>query len=684
MSAYANHRRGATARLQTFTTTRAQATDGADKRTLMAKNLSAGDSKQLDLHREDNKQARTAIDIFLVFECTPCEGSGRVSVETDTPPGLIVQGIKGLDGSSDWCLPCLPIHDKAWFETHPRFCDPIFSRVRYPILADDGKTILPGKSSEIKEISAIDIFEIYISTFISTMSEYFKTGDSKYAINAWKVLRTLSFWQKHNYMKTVQETKNAEDEFKILAQSMEKLQTLIKQRDSSIDSAVAYKTFVNSLTPSQYYWSLYQLMLIDPQAVHKSCLTRMEFFLFGILTQPQLKQFGCSLTGIEDNFLRMVLERSIKFVPRVGEKIKEFIDINLMVEFLHRGAGKGVEGVLRHWTRMKEVLNMVCLREYAPREFVLRTSNVQTAVSELKGITSYCLMISPSCHRYLSDEVLAEFVLTASESDKKFTILMTEMLSSKIKPVMLMQALDKNITRVSELQKMMATPSVPENKEIPEAKEAEQVVVKKTIFADLLAQVGGPHGFHSGPNRMDFKKLVIRLARMGTEEAMQDLECLMRDSQTLISVPLGPRRIRSLICTVAPPDSVVFNKFVATNVTQSGLIYNARNKTGDLGRMIRDLTRDLSSASDTVEKLKEHKTDEKFDSSPIDFLEFKLSREMVERVQKILKSNSIPQDCPICMEEGLELVPMHQEARHSVCKACFAHMKECPYCRHAL
>lgn len=664
----------------------------------MLNDLSPLERKYLDSFKLAD--GRTETDVYLVYACSLDYKSGRTCLETDTPPRLVVQDIIGLDklktGPNDsiwFFLPAVVLDKPTWRETFPKFEQWALASSRYPRVDESTKTVQPDVNSPsgVREISELDTLEMYFAALFATLSEFFAKGDLKYAENSWKLVWTLNTLLRRS-------APEGEPNITELLTQTEKFKTLILNRDRTVNDAVEYRRFINGLKPAHYYWMLYQLMLECPEVVHKSHLSNLDTFILGLMTQPALKSIGCTLPGIEDSLLRMILERSMKWIGK--QNLADFVERDPLVECLHKNAGRSVESTLRYWSFMVETIRSVLLvRPFARNEFVAQIQVVRNNMLLLKGITPFCLSICPDADKYLNDAVLAEFILAASQADKKFTVLATSILSSRTSTPLLDDVLSKNIERVQKFQEELKAPPVSvipaaANSSTSSTEPAASTEPPVTSWCDFLSEAGcspqQANEVHSAGRYNTYKKWIIKLAHRGDEFSLRCLQQLLNEGSKVYPSLIGDRRATTLVLRASRPGSAV-ERHYSTNIHPKH-IENLRRHLpeGHVGMMLRDINRDLSKAAPVTkgaprskEAPEERPSD--FDASPIEFVKFELAREMIREVRQKIASEiaTVLHECFICFEEvsGNKMVVLHGDPRHSVCVTCRGSLTSCPFCR---
>jgi hypothetical protein len=418
------------------------------------------------------------------------------------------------------------------------------------------------------------------------------------------------------------------------------------------------------------------MMLESPEVVHKSHLTNLDTFLFGLMTQRAVGTHGCTLSGIEDNLLRMILERSMKYVQ--NKDMSEYVEKEGLVEFLHKTVGKSVESSLRYWAFMVEIMRSVILNgHYSMNEFVSRVKIIRDNVYNLKGITSFCLTISSSVERYLDDENVAEFILNVGYADKKFTVLLTNMLFSKTGAPKLIEIINSNIARTKKLhEKLIIQPSQSHSEGKSESSDTSTKQDSVDIWKEFLNAVSGePHLFSTRAS-LTFKEWLVKLANDDTEINIKYLDDLIQNGNKCGI--LGKRRATALVVRASSVGSEIETHFDKSGNTRQ--LRAEMPKARTIRNLLKDITRDIT-------KLKEiEKTPTDYDSAPIEFIKFDLVREMIQqmKIETIKKFGDLIQECPICFEEIKDpknKKALHGEARHFVCASCSTALRLCPFCR---
>ncbi|CAF3801188.1 unnamed protein product [Rotaria sp. Silwood1] len=284
MATYHNVRRSAATKVSNENVIIRNPRSNQDKRKLLLKKLNLIDKKMLDLCKTDKNE--TELNCYLCFVVEPPSSSKYnqlISIETDTVPSLVPIRIAALDEyilDTQFFLPILVVQNEEWRETFADFFPPPVSKCRYPLVRRDEKILIRDQQYyEMKAIYDIDILDVYFQTLSTSLSVYYSEKDinnnDKLSKYIWILLRTIRYVM-ITKMKNEKIAKEQE-----LDKHIEELHTLIRNRDKSLDDANQYKQYISKLHPSDYYYLLYNLMILYPEDVHKSSLMKMDIILLG-------------------------------------------------------------------------------------------------------------------------------------------------------------------------------------------------------------------------------------------------------------------------------------------------------------------------------------------------------------------------------------------------------------------
>jgi hypothetical protein len=330
---------------------------------------------------------------------------------------------------------------------------------------------------------------------------------------------------------------------------------------------------------------------------------------------------------------------------------------------------------------VETIRSVILVRSFTQNEFVAQVKVIRKNMMTLKGINPFCLVICPEADRYLSDEVMAEFIYTASQADKKFTVLNTSILSSRTTTPLINGVLSSNVKRVQKIQEEIAAPV---------AVVADGEVSCWPDFLTAVHATHSPNAVHSNGYH-DYKRWIIKFARRGDAFSLRCLQQLIEEGVRVNPPLLGARRAVNLVLRVAIDGSPVFLHYSGC-ISSDNLDQILRSiPSGKVGTMIRDVNHrlDLSHVRMIVSApAKGEEQPDNFDVSPIEFVKFELARKMTERMMLniVAELAAIPHECAVCFEErpSERMMVLHGDTRHTICDICRKAIKICPFCRHDL
>lgn len=286
----------------------------------------------------------------------------------------------------------------------------------------------------------IDRIETYIATLYGTLNEYYRTGEKEYITLIWCLIRSLKINTK--YISHVPMENNITKQLEMT----EKLAKFIIQRDTSRESAIELRKLKSVTHVSNYFWSLYQLN----EAHQRNHQMGLWDIIFGLLTQPQLNN-GVTVTGMRDHFLRMIWERSGKYIDTINLTI--CMDMEDIVKKLHIKIGNGIVFQLQFWGFIMDVIeiNNDTLNVFTNKIELLKKKYKNNG--RMKNSTLLSLAIAPDSRHYLTDKGIAETILQASQAHKKDEMLNVEALvSSTPNTLCLNTILSTNLAKAKKLQ----------------------------------------------------------------------------------------------------------------------------------------------------------------------------------------------------------------------------------------
>ena len=659
-----NNRRGAleSARTKVVQSRQASPDSGYEIRGRLYRDLSQFNKRLLE---EFSSNKITEQNQCMVCELNISPNSANIAINTDTFPRGAVTGIIGLskiDRNNKFYLPVNIVPTKEWTESLLKFDQWLYCRVKYLTEDKYNKSIKPNNNIMI--VSEYEFYEMYTTTLATTLGEYYRTGDTNLAKMCW-----LLIWNIHN--KFVTPTRfNLDD----LLMKVDQLEQLILKRDESIESAKAYKTFINACKVQEYYWLLFNLMMRNQEIVHKSHLMNLDTFIFGLLSQSYMtdtngNNIGVTFNGIDDNILRMIIERSMHTIKATN--IMNIMTMPDLVTHLHQNAGINVENSLKYWTFMTETYKILLAEKcFSVNGFITKLNIIKDNINSMNGILPFCFTICPPSVKYLTNESIAEFILTCVLNNTSKKVLSTSlMVSSSTTYSNLSSVLEKNNARAEEIQRNLSSSSNI-SKDIDK------------VWYDFLSNTNSttcPYLLHSKPVEIaNFKLLLVKYAKSGTEDDLHILRGIIDKASNVNSPIIGLKRARNIILLFAPVDSAVFN-YYGGNI----------NEISNNGISMR---KSYQVIRDALQQLDRSKTHEMYRTTEsivkIEFISFELACEIRTKTYISIQDGlaSIKMECPICMEdiEQRDIIALHDDERHFVCRTCRPQLHDCPFCRRSI
>jgi hypothetical protein len=243
------------------------------------------------------------------------------------------------------------------------------------------------------------------------------------------------------------------------------------------------------------------------------------------------------------------------------------------------------------------------------------------------------------------------------------------MVSSSTTYPNLFSVLEKNNARAEEIQRNLSSSSNT-SKDIDK------------VWYDFLSKANSTTyklSLHSKPIEIaNFKLLLVKYAKSGTEDDLHILRGLIDKAFDKYSPIIGSKRARNIILLFAPIDSAVFNYY--------GGNINEINNNGISKRKSYQVIRDALQQLDCSKTHEMYRTTESI--VKIEFIPFELACEIRTRTYISIQDGlaSIKSECPICMEdiEQRDIIALHDDERHFVCRTCRSQLDDCPFCRRSI
>ena len=659
MASYQNTRRSAAGANGTVSYNYESPTSGSNTRKKMIEDGEIMDVDKILLNLAMTPGNITESDIAMVLKLDATDVD-KTCIETDSPPKLVATDIceySNVNIQTDFFLLCPIIENKKWADTLPRYLNWLTSRCRYPTIKDT-KSITPSAGNT--GVSEIDIYETYAAVLSATIFKFYTTSKESYLKPIWFLLRIMK-----NFSSSRKYVTNTD------VNALETFKDLIRKRDSDHYIARKYKTFLKTLSPTDFYTYLYTLALTEPDCVHKSCMTHLDLFLLGLFSQIS-QQKPIIYSGICDIFLRMVLERSMRRTEKLN--LSDFTDRDELVKYVLINAGKHIESSLRYWTFIQMAVFQIG-EGCSFHDFCHRMVELHKHIKTINGLLPFCLLLSPDSERYINEEILAEFIITASEDAQKNTLLGSSMFVTAMKGTpRINRILANNIQRIQKLKNDLSTAAGSN---------------EGNAWENFAKQIKFTH--NNPQTSVLFKQAIIGYAQNNDMKSIRELmEGQPRYTSNTAAnrekreYPiLSDRRILNLVLRVIPDDSPIFAdvsrgrsktdiQVVRHCIPQSKKYQILRDVLGILHiQNTQNIEGDTNDYS--VEDHMGHQ---------MEFINFEhaklISRDAEEFIRAILTDYS---ECPICYQKTNRYIKLHNEPRHVVCESCRKKIKECPFCR---
>lgn len=486
-----------------------------DKKFRQNYQLSDSNRKILDIFKTSD--GRTEIDVCCVYKYKYKYKSRQYN---QNRYNLVVEDIIGLDQQTekDFCLPVFAIQDKNFVEKLSIYHDWLFFSCKYPIIIDGN--IMPDLRKKYVLVSNLDKVELYLNMLIGTLNEYFETNNLKYIDYCRKIQYSMNYIlipERHT-LSNLLNKKNT-------------LYQLIINKNNTESDANNYKTFLDNITASQYYWILYHL-IIESEIICKNInnLISIDLLIFGLLTQncftdQNSNQIGCRYEGIQDNILKIILDYEIKNIRKIN--LDGYTEMDKLVEDLQNLIP--IEN-LRYWTLLIKI-SQVMNENY--NNFTNLIENLKENLTENDKILNFCLMICPN--KCINTKIIAEYILCTIQGIDNHPLYLSDTPE-------LFKLLNKN--------KFMQISKVNTYKQ--------NIVLAVSVWPEFLKQVNcvNLNLIHSGKSHI-YKEWIIKLAEKGDDLHLELLKDFINNGNSIKPPLLGIRRTITLILRYAPLSSPI-------------------------------------------------------------------------------------------------------------------------------
>jgi hypothetical protein len=513
-------------------------------------------------------------------------------------------------------------------------------------------------------------------------------------------------------------------------ENLDRFQRLTENKANTPEDATLYEEFCDGLPPQILAYLQFTLSVMVPDLMERSITNSLGSFLMGLMTQSLIGENGVKLEGIEEALLRMILERAVRKISSIN--VSDCFDLDSLIVAMHRRAGVRVEGVLRSWTFVVEVLRHVFLRPpmASSQATCALLRDIRTRVQAMQGINSFCAVIAPSA-RFLDDRRVAEILLRASMTpDMRRMVLAMHSLVSDTNTRSLQDIVRRNCDRRDDLRRQT---DAAEQKALARQMEATRQGANLDEYQRLLDEARLSNHEHNGTTHLDLMRQIVGIIQSGNVSAIKSLlygagkhahlpiiglsrmiqslfdgsrtrgrspiigirrmiQSLFDGSRTRGRSPIiGVRRLILLVRTLAP-DETLHELGMSRASRHEFPTENIRNRTN---LMIRDI---LASGGGVVNYVPPPEVAPEEPVQEIEFVPQEVAiaaaddhRDEVAVEVDIAngRDGSAEQDCIICMRtyQRYELVNpcadngnVHPVDTH-ICTDCRRQLHECPICR---
>jgi hypothetical protein len=295
-----------------------------------------------------------------------------------------------------------------------------------------------------------------------------------------------------------------------------KLSFLLEKRDNNFSFALQYRNLCNITNVSQIYNIFYELSTYKTDFIEKSVFPSLSEFILGLITQQRLTENGVKFEGIQEQLLRMIWERSLKYVSNISG-LDGCFDKNELIKLIHQKSGIKILNSLKYWTFFTQFINYILNNPNSSLDSKFNILiNIKNNIKNTNGLNTLSLIISPSIINNISDEGMAEILLIAmKESNKKRMVLSMLPLVSKTNCIHLQKLIDFNLNRVNETQ----------NKINIIDSELSQIYINGLNKLNIYTEFVNKHvHIYSTQIRNEFILLIVSLFKNNDNETLNDIK----------------------------------------------------------------------------------------------------------------------------------------------------------------
>ena len=415
------------------------------------------------------------------------------------------------------------------------------------------------------------------------------------------------------------------------------------------------------LGPVQFFLDYIVNLMTDIEAGHSAFTFNLDALLMSILA---LKGF-ISFKGVEQIFVRLIFERTLKNVNPISiSELNQFLEMDDLVRFVHEKVGQKFERKLKYWAVRVEIVRQfstIDISKITPQRFASIMKLIYEQVDELSGVNSFISFISPSSHMYLSDMIVAELLLNASQKSTKNMVLATEIFVAHIPSCPLLEKfISDNKAKKLDVDEFFRKRYVP--------------ITHKTTLEELVKRAWNciwaiePRDYYH-VNEPGFAKQVYAML---FEMFYQD-HPLIRE----FILCMAAKKFSSVknMNQIFDP-TIIFDKKCNSSYKRGFLFY----------KYCLELQKDCSDGCAKVSSGGCCSSEGSIRYIPLSQSHFQI-REIVQQIAQLALEN----ECPICFEEMTsetksEFHPHLRngtQAAHCACNACYHSLDKCPTCRQA-
>lgn len=310
-----------------------------------------------------------------------------------------------------FALPIMVYNSRLWRGTFTKFHQLLYDHICMIKYAKQEKSGDYVMDMNMNKHSDLDIAEIYGNTIYNTLLLYFRNGDINLAIIVIQLMRTLLF--------LITDFKNrlASHQQRIIFKN--KFKTLINKN-------IDINLFKHNFNPCDWYWCIYTLLSEDDNLI-----LPLNFWdiIMGMITQPFLGKNCFTFDNFEEKLLKILLNNCFSYLSKIN--INHCYTTKILIETIYTNCGEKFENHFVQNAFIIEILRNIFINPYMIKlcygecvclNIILKNiSYIRTIYTNLHGINTLNIALSPNHYNKLSEKTFVELVLQYfySNSDKK-------------------------------------------------------------------------------------------------------------------------------------------------------------------------------------------------------------------------------------------------------------------------